>query len=257
MNDTDISAAAALLRGSKKTVVLTGAGISAESGIPTFRGEDGLWNRFRAEDLATLEAFREDAALVWGWYDWRRGLMSKVEANPAHKVLALWERRFPGLSIVTQNIDGLHQKAGSKSVVELHGNIWRVRCTKERTVSANTEPHLEEIPPRCPSCGALLRPDVVWFGEPLERAVLEEAVRLSATCEVMVVVGTSALVHPAASLPMAALERGARLIEINPDSTPLTRLAHLSLRGKAGAVLPLVQDRLGIGPGEDGRRSRT
>ena len=257
MNDTDISAAAALLRGSKKTVVLTGAGISAESGIPTFRGEDGLWNRFRAEDLATLEAFREDAALVWGWYDWRRGLMSKVEPNPAHKVLALWERRLPGLSIVTQNIDGLHQKAGSKSVVELHGNIWRVRCTKERTVSANTEPHLEEIPPRCPSCGALLRPDVVWFGEPLERAVLEEAVRLSATCEVMVVVGTSALVHPAASLPMAALERGARLIEINPDSTPLTRLAHLSLRGKAGAVLPLVQDRLGIGPGEDGRRSRT
>ena len=257
MNDTDISAAAALLRGSKKTVVLTGAGISAESGIPTFRGEDGLWNRFRAEDLATLEAFREDAALVWGWYDWRRGLMSKVEPNPAHKVLALWERRLPGLSIVTQNIDGLHQKAGSKSVVELHGNIWRVRCTKERTVSANTEPHLEEIPPRCPSCGALLRPDVVWFGEPLERAVLEEAVRLSATCEVMVVVGTSALVHPAASLPMAALERGARLIEINPDSTPLTRLAHLSLRGKAGAVLPLVQDRLGIGPGEDGQRSRT
>jgi NAD-dependent deacetylase len=257
MNDTDISAAAALLRGSKKTVVLTGAGISAESGIPTFRGEDGLWNRFRAEDLATLEAFREDAALVWGWYDWRRGLMSKVEPNPAHKVLALWERRLPGLSIVTQNIDGLHQKAGSKSVVELHGNIWRVRCTKERTVSANTEPHLEEIPPRCPSCGALLRPDVVWFGEPLERAVLEEAVRLSATCEVMVVVGTSALVHPAASLPMAALERGARLIEINPDSTPLTRLAHLSLRGKAGEVLPLVQDRLGIGPGEDGQRSRT
>ena len=257
MNDTDVSAAAALLRGSKKTVVLTGAGISAESGIPTFRGEDGLWNRFRAEDLATLEAFREDAALVWGWYDWRRGLMSKVEPNPAHKVLALWERRLPGLSIVTQNIDGLHQKAGSKSVVELHGNIWRVRCTKERTVSANTEPHLEEIPPRCPSCGALLRPDVVWFGEPLERAVLEEAVRLSATCEVMVVVGTSALVHPAASLPMAALERGARLIEINPDSTPLTRLAHLSLRGKAGAVLPLVQDRLGIGPGEDGQRSRT
>ena len=257
MNNTDVSAAAALLRGSKKTVVLTGAGISAESGIPTFRGEDGLWNRFRAEDLATLEAFREDAALVWGWYDWRRGLMSKVEPNPAHKVLALWERRLPGLSIVTQNIDGLHQKAGSKSVVELHGNIWRVRCTKERTVSANTEPHLEEIPPRCPSCGALLRPDVVWFGEPLERAVLEEAVRLSATCEVMVVVGTSALVHPAASLPMAALERGARLIEINPDSTPLTRLAHLSLRGKAGAVLPLVQDRLGIGPGEDGQRSRT
>jgi NAD-dependent deacetylase len=257
MNDTDVSAAAALLRGSKRTVVLTGAGISAESGIPTFRGEDGLWNRFRAEDLATLEAFQNDAALVWGWYDWRRGLISKVEPNPAHKVLALWETRLPGFSIVTQNIDGLHQKAGSKNVVELHGNIWKVRCTKERTVSANTEPHLDEIPPRCPSCGAVLRPDVVWFGEPLERAVLEEAGRLSATCEVMVVVGTSALVHPAASLPLAALERGARLVEINPDSTPLTRLSHVSLKGKAGEVLPLVQDRLGIGPREDGQRPRT
>jgi NAD-dependent deacetylase len=256
MNDTDVSAAAALLRGSKSTVVLTGAGISAESGIPTFRGEDGLWNRFRAEDLATPEAFRKDPALVWEWYDWRRGLMSKVEPNPAHKVLALWETRLPGLSIITQNIDGLHQKAGSKNVVELHGNIWKVRCTKERTVSANTEPHLEEIPPRCPTCGAVLRPDVVWFGESLERAVLEEAGRLSTTCEVMVVVGTSALVHPAASLPLAALESGARLVEINPDSTPLTRLAHFSLRGKAGEVLPLVQDRLGIGSVEDGQRSK-
>jgi NAD-dependent deacetylase len=256
MNDTDISAAAALLRGSKSTVVLTGAGISAESGIPTFRGEDGLWNRFRAEDLATPDAFRKDPALVWEWYDWRRGLISRVEPNPAHRVLALWETRLPGLSIVTQNIDGLHQKAGSKNVVELHGNIWKVRCTKERTVSGNTETHLEEIPPRCPACGAVLRPDAVWFGEPLERAVIEEAGRLSATCEVMVVVGTSALVYPAASLPLAALENGARLVEINPDSTPLTPLAHLSLRGKAGEVLPLVQDRLGIGSVEDRQRSK-
>ncbi len=254
MNDTEVFAAAALLRGSKRTVVLTGAGISAESGIPTFRGEDGLWNRFRAEDLATLAAFQKDPALVWGWYDWRRGLISKVDPNPAHKVLARWETQLPGLSIVTQNIDGLHQKAGSKSVIELHGNIWKVRCTKEGTVSANNEPRFEEIPPRCPTCGAVLRPHVVWFGEPLEMAVLELAGRLSTMCEVMVVVGTSALVHPAASLPLAALEGGARLVEINPDITPLTHLAHLSLRGRAGDILPLIEDRLGIEPLEDRQR---
>lgn len=256
MNETDISAAADLLRGSERTVVLTGAGVSAESGVPTFRGEDGLWNRFRAQDLATLEAFRRDPALVWEWYDWRRGLMSKVEPNPAHTVLASWETRLPGFSIITQNIDGLHQKAGSKNIVELHGNIWRVRCTEERTVSVNTQPHLEQLPPVCPACGALLRPDVVWFGEQLEPEVLEEAGHLSTTCGVMVVVGTSALVYPAASLPLAALESGARLIEINPEATPMTQRAHVSLRGKAGEVLPLVEDRLRKGPAGGGRRSR-
>lgn len=240
MEGHDVKAVAELLRKVKRVAVLTGSGISAESGIPTFRGKEGLWRQFRAEDLATPEAFERDPALVWEWYNWRRGLMSRVEPNPGHKVLARWERLFPQFALITQNIDGLHRRAGSGNILELHGNIWKLRCTKEGSLTENFDFPLAKIPPRCHSCGALLRPHVVWFGEPLDSAILNKAFVLSSTCEVMLSIGTSALVHPAASLPLAAAEAGAKLVEINPDPTPLTSYADFSLRGKSGEILPLI-----------------
>ncbi len=233
-----------LLRRANRVAVLTGAGISAESGIPTFRGEEGLWKKFRAEELATPEAFSRDPKLVWEWYDWRRGIIAQKMPNSGHKVLASWENAFPAFSLITQNIDGLHQKAGSKNISELHGNIWKVRCTEEGTVTENYETPLKDIPPRCPSCGAVLRPHVVWFGESLSSAVLNTAFLLSSTCNVMFVIGTSAVVQPAASLPIAAAESGAKIVEINPDPTPLTSYADFSIRGKAGEILPMIDREL-------------
>jgi NAD-dependent deacetylase len=233
----------ALLR-ANRVAVLTGAGISAESGIPTFRGEDGLWNKFRAEELATPEAFSHDPKLVWEWYDWRRGIIAQKKPNPGHKVLARWENALPAFSLITQNIDGLHQKSGSKNISELHGNIWKVRCTKEGTVTENYDTPLKEIPPRCSSCGALLRPHVVWFGESLSSSVLNAAFLISSSCNIMFVIGTSAVVQPAASLPLAAAEAGAKVVEINPDPTPLTSLADFSFKGKAGKILPMIDREL-------------
>ena len=233
-----------LLRRANRVAVLTGAGISAESGIPTFRGAEGLWKKFRAEELATPEAFSRDPKLVWEWYDWRRGIIAQKMPNSGHKVLASWENAFPAFSLITQNIDGLHQKAGSKNISELHGNIWKVRCTEEGTVTENYETPLKDIPPRCPSCGAVLRPHVVWFGESLSSAVLNTAFLLSSTCNVMFVIGTSAVVQPAASLPIAAAESGAKIVEINPDPTPLTSYADFSIRGKAGEILPMIDREL-------------
>lgn len=233
-----------LLRRANRVAVLTGAGISAESGIPTFRGEEGLWKKFRAEELATPEAFSRDPKLVWEWYDWRRGIIAQKMPNSGHKVLASWENAFPAFSLITQNIDGLHQKAGSKNISELHGNIWKVRCTEEGTVTENYETPLKDIPPRCPSCGAVLRPHVVWFGESLSSAVLNTAFLISSSCNVMFVIGTSAVVQPAASLPIAAAESGAKIVEINPDPTPLTSYADFSIRGKAGEILPMIDREL-------------
>jgi len=233
-----------ILQHASRVAVLTGAGISAESGIPTFRGENGLWKKFRAEELATPAAFSRDPKLVWEWYDWRRGIIGQKEPNPGHKVLARWEHVFPAFSLITQNIDGLHQKAGSKNISELHGNIWKVRCTKEETVAENYDIPLKEIPPHCPSCGALLRPHIVWFGESLSAEVLNKAFLISSSCEVMFVIGTSAIVQPAASIPLAAAEAGARIVEINPDPTPLTGYADFSFRGKAGEILPLIDQDL-------------
>ena len=237
MDATLIDKAAEILRGAKRVAALTGAGISAESGVPTFRGKEGLWRRFRAEDLATPEAFARDPKLVWEWYDWRRGLIARCAPNPGHTTLAAWEKTFPEFTLITQNVDGLHPLAGSTNILELHGNIWKVRCTAEHTVSDNRDVPLREIPPRCPHCGALLRPHIVWFGEMLDRAVIERAFAVIGACDVMLVVGTSAIVHPAAALPFAAAEAGATIIEINPDPTPLTPHAAVSLRGPAGELL--------------------
>lgn len=219
--------------------MLTGAGVSAESGVPTFRGAGGLWRQFRAEDLATPEAFARDPRLVWEWYDWRRQKIAPCRPNPAHQALAALEARTADFLLITQNIDDLHRQAGSRRMVELHGNIWRARCVREGAVSELPEVPLREIPPRCP-CGALWRPDVVWFGEALPPGALEQAMRAAESCEVFLVVGTSALVQPAASLPVMAKGGGAAVIEINPEPTPISHMVDASLQGKAGEILPLL-----------------
>jgi NAD-dependent deacetylase len=239
-DEAQLKEVAALVRQKPRIAVLTGAGISAESGIPTFRGQDGLWKQFRPEELATPEAFRRDPRLVWEWYDWRRGLIAWREPHAGHHVLARWEELLPGFVLITQNVDGLHRKAGSKNILELHGNIWQVRCTKEGAITENHDSPLRQIPPQCPACGALLRPNVVWFGEALPRETLEKASASCARCDLMFIIGTSAFVQPAASLPLMAAERGAKIVEINPDSTPLTHFADYSFRAKAGEILPEI-----------------
>jgi NAD-dependent deacetylase len=236
------------LAGAGRVAILTGAGISAESGVPTFRGRDGLWKQYRAESLATHEAFERDPSLVWEWYDWRRGLIAPVEPNAGHRILAGWEGLFENFAVVTQNIDGLHAKAGSRNIVELHGNIWKVRCTREGTVEEMRDTPLPRIPPICPKCGSLLRPHVVWFGESLDPADLDRAYELSTACQVMFVIGTSAIVQPAASLPYAASRAGAKIVEINIEPTPLTPYADYFFPGKAGEVLPVLDEHLRKGP---------
>ena len=208
--------------------VLTGAGVSAESGIPTFRGQSGLWKQFRPEDLATPEAFARDPKLVWEWYDWRRGLIEPAQPNPGHFALVRLQKRAPRFTLITQNVDGLHQAAGSHSVLEVHGSIWKLRCTEcdrswfDRTVPLN-------IPPGC-ECGGLVRPGVVWFGENLPHDVWATAQNAARTCAVFLVIGTSAVVYPAAGLMHLAKSCGAKVVEINTEPTPV-----FSIRGFGGA----------------------
>jgi len=228
----------------KRVAVLTGAGVSAESGVPTFRGAGGLWRQYRAEDLATPEAFQRDPGLVWEWYDWRRQLIAKCEPNPAHHAIARLEREAREFLLITQNVDGLHRRAGSVRMVELHGNLWRVRCPAEGTTAEAFEVPLRSLPPRC-RCGAVLRPDVVWFGEALPAEALQQALDATERCDLFLVVGTSAVVQPAASLPMVARRRGAYVVEVNLEPTALTSSAHESHHGKAGEILPRL---LGISP---------
>lgn len=224
------------VRDARSVTVLTGSGISAESGVPTFRdAQSGLWARYDPMELATPEAFTRDPQLVWRWYSWRRGLVGGAVPNSGHYALAELERRVPAFTLVTQNVDGLHQEAGSGSVLELHGNIRRTKCSREGNI---VESPGDGEPPRCPDCGAYLRPDVVWFGEALPEGVMDEAVRAAGVCDLFFSIGTSSLVYPAASLPYAALDSGARVVEINPEETPLTRQATYSLRGTAGEMLP-------------------
>ncbi len=221
----------------RSVAVLTGAGVSAESGVPTFRGADGLWRQYRAEDLATPEAFHRDPKLVWEWYDWRRQLIAGCNPNPAHRAIAFLEQRSEEFLLITQNVDGLHARAGSRRMVEMHGNLWRVRCVRDDTTTDNLDVPLLSIPPWC-ECGGLLRPDVVWFGEALSGKVLQQAFEAAESCDVFLVVGTSAVVQPAASLPAIAKRRGAYVVEVNYEPTPLTAIAHESHHGKAGEILP-------------------
>lgn len=228
--------AAARLREAQRVLVLTGAGVSAESGVPTFRGPQGLWRSFRPEDLATPEAFARDPGLVWEWYAWRRETVAACAPNPAHRALAALEARVPEFLLATQNVDGLHARAGSRRLVELHGSLWRVRCTGCGEVAARREP-FPELPPRC-RCGSVLRPDVVWFGETLPVEALQRAFTAAREAQVVLVVGTSSLVHPAAAIPEAALFAGACVVEVNPEPTPLSDRATVSLRGRAADVVP-------------------
>ncbi|MCH7767085.1 MAG: NAD-dependent deacylase [Acidobacteria bacterium] len=221
----------------ERVVVLTGAGISAESGVPTFRGAGGLWRQHRPEDLATPEAFARGPRLVWEWYDWRRARVAKAEPNPGHLALAQLERRVPNFTLITQNVDGLHQRAGSRRVLKLHGDIWTLHCLGCGLEETNHDVPLREIPPRC-SCGGLFRPGVVWFGEALPADVLRHAMEAAAHAQVFLVVGTSAVVQPAASLPLLAQQNGAKLVEINLEETPLSAQADASFWGKAGELLP-------------------
>jgi len=226
------------LASAESVTVLTGAGVSAESGVPTFRdAQTGLWAKFKPEELATPQAFRRNPRLVWEWYAWRRDLVGNVQPNPAHLALVELERIFRKFTLITQNVDGLHQRAGSRNVIELHGNITRTKCFDEGTI-VSTWPETDEVPPRCPNCGGLLRPDVVWFDEPMPETEFDLATRASKHCDLFLTVGTSAIVYPAASLPMTALEYGATVVEINPQPTPFTDKADFVLAGAAGSVLP-------------------
>jgi len=243
--------ARALLAAANRVCVLTGAGVSAESGVPTFRGEEGLWNNYRAEELATPHAFRRDPRMVWEWYDWRRGKIRGCDPNPGHYALARLALGSRSVQIVTQNVDGLHEAAAREIAgardpspalpLEVHGSIFRVKCTACSYKIPHREPIRAEsadVLPKCPVCRALLRPDVVWFGESLDHGILTEAFDSAREADLCLIAGTSALVHPAASVPLATLRGGGALVEINPTQTPLTAMATLSLRGASGELLP-------------------
>lgn len=228
------------LRSANRVVILSGAGMSAKSGIPTFReAQTGLWSKFDPKELATPEAFLQNPQVVWDWYEWRKELMSNVAPNAGHRALAEMERFISQITIITQNIDGLHQQAGSRNVIELHGNIARTKCFNEEIIVENWE-DTEEKPPRCPHCGGYLRPDVVWFGENLPPLALQKAREASRSADVFLTIGTSGIVYPAAWLPMEAIEAGGLAVEINPEPTPLTTWMNHTLRGPSGVVLPAL-----------------
>ena len=234
-----IERAAAALKKARHICVLTGAGISAESGIPTFRdAQEGLWAKYSPLDLATPEGFERDPELVWRWYEWRREMVRAARPNPGHLALAHLVNVVPRLTLVTQNVDGLHQRAGSPSVLEYHGNILRDRCTLEQVIAERSEQSRTAALPRCASCGGLLRPDVVWFGEMIPRQALLLADAAATDCDAFLSVGTSSLVYPAAGLAETALRRGVPVIEVNPNATDLTPHADIVLPGPAGRILP-------------------
>lgn len=224
------------IKNAERIAVLTGAGISAESGIPTFRGADGLWKQFRAEELATPQAFQRDPKLVWEWYDWRRQKCAQAVPNPGHLALAELERIAPHFTLITQNVDGLHALAGSKHILELHGNIWRMRCVACEAMRESREPLGGELP-HC-DCGALMRPDIVWFGEALPQQVLSEAFSCARSAEVFLSVGTSAWVMPACQLPVVAKQSGAYVVEVNLEKTPISEMVDEAHHRKAGEILP-------------------
>ncbi len=225
------------LRQARSVAVLTGAGISAESGVPTFRGPGGIWRQYRPENLATPEAFARDPALVWEWYDWRRGILAGVQPNAAHRALVEFEAAKPGFTLITQNVDGLHELAGSRRVLKLHGDIWHLRCTTCGAEWCDRRVPLPELPPRC-GCGSLARPAVVWFGEALPGGVMTQAFDTVREADVFLSIGTSAVVYPAAGLIPEARSAGAWGVEINVEPSACSAFAHRILNGPAGEILP-------------------
>ncbi len=259
MDDPFLGRARELVANAEAVVVLTGAGVSASSGVPTFRGTEGLWRSFRPEELATPAAFARDPELVWSWYAWRRKRIASCRPNPAHSALARFALSGRSVTLVTQNVDGLHATAAVEEArllqespspalpLELHGSIFRLRCT----LCSHREPHRvpdpneeEEEVPSCPGCSQLLRPDVVWFGEPLPSRILSGAFEAAQAADLCLVVGTSAVVHPAASIPLATAECGGTVVEVNPEATPVSRVASMSLRGDAAEVIPALLEGL-------------
>jgi NAD-dependent deacetylase len=242
----NLLAAVGALRRAKLVLVATGAGMSRESGIPTFRDAlTGLWPRYDPEELATEAAFRRHPARVFGWYLWRRELVARATPHAGYAALVALEGMVPELVVVTQNVDGLHRRAGTRRVIELHGSLDRFFCRDARhpfptAALPQGTVDTDVVPPACPECGAPVRPGVVWFGEALPERAVDEAWDLAARCDVMLVVGTSGLVHPAAGLPVVARDAGATLIEVNPAPSEITAVAHVVCRGAAGAVLPAL-----------------
>lgn len=229
----------AVLRNARHVVAFTGAGISAESGVPTFRGADGIWKKMRPEELASMEGFLSNPSLVWEWYQHRRAIIEHVSPNAGHRALVELEAIVPGVAVITQNIDNLHRRAGSRTVIELHGNIERnycMSCGKGYAAAVA----LKDGQPRCDACDGLVRPDVVWFGESLPEEEWEGGVRASESADLFLSIGTSAVVYPAASLPSIAKRAGAYLVEVNPEPTPLTPAADEFLQGPAGSLLPAL-----------------
>jgi len=227
------------LAAARAVAVLTGAGISADSGVPTFRGTEGLWRNFRAEDLATPEAFERDPRLVWEWYNWRRELIAAKQPNPAHTAVVELEQRNEDFWLITQNVDGLHRMAGSQKLSEIHGNIWMVRCTDCGSVEENHDVPIALLPV-CSRCKGLLRPHIVWFGESLFPEDLSRCATALRTCDVLLVIGTSGVVYPAAGFASIAKESGAFVAEINLEPTPHSGLVDLSLQGRAKDLVPLL-----------------
>lgn len=227
-----------VLRSSRHVCVLTGSGVSAESGVPTFReAQSGIWARFDPQELATPEAFHRDPELVWRWYRWRRRLVRKAEPNAAHRALVELARYFIEFTLITQNVDGLHQRAGSDPVIEFHGNLFEDRCIAERKLVAVASDDSPAVP-GCPDCGGFLRPGVVWFGEAIPEDALNKAMSAAADCDLFLSIGTSSLVWPAAGLADTARAAGARLVEVNPNATPVSGISHFCLAGRAGTVIP-------------------
>ncbi len=227
-----------LLKNADRAAVLTGAGVSQESGLRTFRdSQTGLWSQYKPEDLATPEAFARDPKLVWDWYAFRREAVKAARPNPGHYALAQMETFIPTFTLITQNVDGLHRMAGSKNILELHGNLMKVRCSQCNTYAEIWDDDSESVP-QCKVCGGLLRPDVVWFGESLPVLELQHAAHAARDCQVFFSIGTSGVVQPAASLAYAAGKNGATVVEINAEASALTSSADFSLRGKSGEILP-------------------
>jgi NAD-dependent deacetylase len=240
--DSDYELIAERFLKSELTVVLTGAGVSAESGVPTFRDAlTGLWKNFDPMQLATPEAFRADPDMVWKWYRHRRGLALKVEPNPGHHAIKEMEDLAKDFLLVTQNVDNLHQRAGSKKVVEFHGNIMRYRCFNDCVVMDDTD---NEEPFKCEKCGDWIRPDVVWFGEAIPEKALRESMGSVGRCDLLFTIGTSGVVQPAASLPMMAKSNGAFVVEVNLQSTPVTPEVDVFLEGKSGEVMPVLVEKI-------------
>lgn len=236
-----IHKACSLLKETRALFVLTGAGVSAESGIPTFRGAQGLWKNYSATDLATPQAFKKDPALVWEWYQWRQGLISNSGPNPAHHALVKFEEMIPLFLLLTQNVDGLHRSAGSKKVLELHGNIFRTRCLQCNKITSYKTPTKISKPflPKC-SCQGLLRPDVVWFGESIPHAIWQQSLDFLNKADTALICGTSGVVWPAAAIPEIARQKNIKTIEINLEPTPVSSIVDLSIHGKAGEVLDQI-----------------